>query len=147
MCFCDPNLINLAIPAETGCLDDCEGVKVTEEDAILGVLVTGVKDTDPDFVISNDGLDNSEALPDLARLVIRDCAQLSFASAIICGIMELDDDVKFDGFPSSSEVDCLTEFKSGVLLDFGKAGVKLMEGGSCLIIAADCNSDFEMAVN
>ena len=105
MCFCDPNLINLAIPAETGCLDDCEGVKVTEEDAILGVLVTGVKDTDPDFVISNDGLDNSEALPDLARLVIRDCAQLSFASAIICGIMELDDDVKFDGFPSSSEVD------------------------------------------
>ena len=147
MCFCDPNLINLAIPAETGCLDDCEGVKVTEEDAILGVLVTGVKDTDPDFVISNDGLDNSEALPDLARFVIRDCAQLSFASAIICGIMELDDDAKFDGFPSSSEVVCLKEFKSGVLLDFGKAGVKLMEGGSCLIIAADCSSDFEMAVN
>ena len=65
-CFCEPSFINLAIPEVTGCFASCEGVNVTEGETVFGL--TAVKETDPGFVISNAGLVDDEALPDLERL-------------------------------------------------------------------------------
>ena len=62
-------------------------------------------------------------------------------------MIELEDEVCFGELPSSFAIeDCFNKFETLGIFIFGNAGVKLMEGGSCLIMTDDVMSDLDMAV-
>ena len=131
-------MISLAIPEDTGCFGDCDGVNVTEGGIVFDIPAAGVKDTEPDLVISNAGLEDRDELPDLTRLGIKVCAQLSLTSAMVCGLIELEFDVCFgELLPPFVVVECFNKLETLGIFIFGNAGVKLMEGGNCLIMDED----------
>ena len=133
-------MISLAIPEDNGCFGDCDGVNVTEGGIVFDIAAAGVNDTEQDLVISNAGLDEREELPDLARLGIKVCAQLSLNSAIVCGLMELEVEAACFGELSPPFVvvdEFFNKLETLLTFIFGNAGVKLIEGGNCLIMDED----------